>query len=81
MIKINIDYDSVTGNNELIETGQESKTMNIEKFTTKQLKNAMIELHGMKEEGAIEAYQLAFDELLERMGDDAFDTFCDGANI
>ena len=42
------------------------------KFTTKQLKAALVELHKTNENAA---YQLAFDELNCRMGDDAFDSW------
>lgn len=50
----------------------------MKKFTTTQLKNALIELHKTNETGA---YQLAFDELNRRMGDDAFDAWCDEVGI
>mgnify|MGYP000754818904 FL=1 len=53
----------------------------MEKFTTQQIKNALIELYSMKTEEAIKAYQMAFEELNERLGDDAFDAFLDANGI
>jgi|GEM_PF-3223908 len=48
------------------------------KYTTAQLKAALVELHKMDE---LAAYQLAFNELNRRMGDDAFDAWCDEVGI
>ena len=48
------------------------------KFTTEQLKAALIDLYKTNETGA---YQLAFDELNRRMGDDAFDAWLDEVGI
>ena len=48
------------------------------KFTTEQLKAALVELYKLDE---LAAYQLAFDELNSRMGDDAFDLWLDEAGI
>lgn len=47
------------------------------KFTTEQLKEALIGLYGRKDEDSNAAYALAFDELNRRMGDQAFDAFLD----
>lgn len=51
------------------------------KFTTAQLKAAMIELYKLNTEAARLAYRMTFDELHRRMGDDAFDAWCDDAGI
>ena len=48
------------------------------KFTTAQLKAALIELHKTNE---TKAYQLAFDEMNLRMGYDAFDAWLDEVGI
>ena len=50
-------------------------------FTTKQIKDALIELYSMKTEEAMKAYQMAFEELNERLGDDAFDAFLDAYGL
>ena len=51
------------------------------KYTTEQLKAALIELHKMNSEDAGRAFRIAFDELNARMGDDAFDSFLDSTGI
>ena len=48
------------------------------KFTNEQLKAALVELYKINE---LAAYQLAFDELNARMGDDAFDSWLDEVGI
>lgn len=53
----------------------------MEKFTTQQVKNALIELQKMKSEDAFRAYRMAFEELNERLGDDAFDAFLDANGL
>jgi translation initiation factor 2 alpha subunit (eIF-2alpha) len=60
-------------------TTKERKKM--ENFTTKQIKDALIELYSMKTEEAMKAYQMAFEELNERLGDDAFDAFLDAYGL
>ena len=57
------------------EAGTESKKM--EKFTTEQLKQALIGLRAKNDADSEAAFELAFDEVAERMGDDAFDAWCD----
>lgn len=47
-------------------------------YTTQQLKDAMAEFAKMDE---LEAYQLAFCELHARLGDEAFDSFCDEMGV
>lgn len=42
------------------------------KFTTEQLKNALIGLRNVDDD----AFQMTFDEVAKRMGDVAFDAFC-----
>lgn len=46
----------------------------MEKFTTEQLKAALIELYKTKHN---DAYEMTFEEVNRRMGDDAFDAWCD----
>lgn len=57
---------------------QRRNTMN--KFTTFQLQNALVELRARpnSDSEAFAAYQMVFSELNERMGDDAFDAWLDG---
>lgn len=51
------------------------------KFTTAQLKAALVELHKMTTDDSAKAYRMAFDELNSRMGDDEFDAWCDEVGI
>lgn len=51
------------------------------KFTTEQLKEALIGLYARKDEDSNAAYALAFDELNRRMGDQAFDAFLDANGL
>lgn len=55
----------------------------MEKYTTEQLKSALIGLHKMKTTDPLnlKAYQLAFDELEKRMGSESFDKWLDDNNI
>lgn len=43
------------------------------KYTTEQLKTAIVELRDRD----ADAFAMVFDELHRRMGDEAFDAFCD----
>lgn len=43
------------------------------KFTTAQLQKALIELRN----GDQDAFRMTFDEVCKRMGDEAFDAFCE----
>ena len=56
-------------------TTQEERTM--DKFTTKQLQDALVDLYAKNDEDSKVAYAMAFDELHRRMGDEAFDAFLD----
>ena len=47
------------------------------KYTTEQLKAALIGLHGMKGDDASAAFEMAFDEVCSRMGEVAFDEWCE----
>lgn len=49
------------------------------KFTTKQLQDALIELYARpaSDVAAFAAYQMTFNEVHKRMGDDAFDAWLD----
>lgn len=51
------------------------------KYSTSQLKSALIELHKRNDEAANRAYRVTFDELHRRMGDDAFDSWLEEAGI
>ena len=46
----------------------------MEKFTTEQLKAALIEL---RETSHGDAWAMTFDEVCRRMGDEAFDAWCE----
>lgn len=50
-------------------------------ITTDQLKEAMITLYSLKTEEALAAYQLAFEELEKRLGEEKFDSFCDAYKL
>ena len=60
-----------------IESKQRIRGSKMDKFTTKQLKEAMISLCSLKDDASFRAYQMVFDELHSRLGDEAFDSFCD----
>lgn len=51
------------------------------KYSTGQLKAALIELHKRNDEAANRAYRMTFDELNARMGDDAFDAWLEEVGI
>lgn len=53
----------------------------MDKFTTPQLQAALIELYKLKDADSQSAYQMTFDELHRRMGDDAFDAWCEAQGI
>lgn len=50
-------------------------------YSTKQLKAALIELHKRNDEDSNRAYRMTFDELHNRMGDDAFDSWLEEVGI
>jgi hypothetical protein len=49
----------------------------MQKFTTKQLQAALIELRAKNTQEANAAFRMTYDELNVRMGDDAFDAWTD----
>ena len=49
----------------------------LEKFTTEQLQESAIGLRDRCDPDGFIAYQMTFDELHRRMGDVAFDAWCD----
>lgn len=51
------------------------------KYSTSQLKAALIELHKRNDEDSNRAYRLTFDELNARMGGDAFDAWLQEVGI
>lgn len=51
----------------------------MEKFTTKQLQDALVALY--IRDDARDAFAMTFDEVHKRMGDDAFDAWCENAGI
>ena len=48
-----------------------------EKFTTDQLQESLIALYKRKDSDSKNAYSMTFDVVFERMGETAFDTWCD----
>lgn len=53
----------------------------MDKFTTKQLQDALLGLYRKNDADSNAAYQMTFDELHRRMGDDAFDAWLDSVGI
>ncbi len=49
----------------------------MEKFTTEQLKAALIGLYGKNDEDSNAAFEMTFDEVCRRMGEEAFDAWCE----
>lgn len=49
----------------------------MEKYTTAQLKAALIELRKRDDKDAVLAYRMAFDALADRLGDEEFDKWMD----
>ena len=47
------------------------------KFTTKQLQDAAIELRKLSDADSALAFEMTFDELCARMGEEAFDAWCE----
>ena len=62
-------YNSITNN----VTGKPQMS----KFTTTQLQAALIALRNRTDAEGTTAYQMTFDEVAARMGNDAFDAWCD----
>jgi len=46
------------------------------KFTTTQLQQALIALRAKNDADSIAAWDMTFDQVAQRMGDDAFDAWC-----
>ena len=46
------------------------------KFTTAQLQQALIGLRTKNDAASLAAWDMTFDEVAKRMGDDAFDSWC-----
>ena len=53
----------------------------MEKFTTKQLQDALVALYSRNDNDARNAFAMTFDEVHSRMGDDDFDAWCESAGI
>lgn len=53
----------------------------MEKFTTSQLQAALLGLYKRNDRDAFNAYQMTFDELSSRMGDEALDAWCEANGI
>ncbi len=51
------------------------------KFTTEQLQAALLGLYARSDAEAFAAYQMTFDEVAARMGDEAFDAWCEENGI
>lgn len=47
------------------------------KFTTAQLQAALIGLRSKNDADSVAAYEMTFEEVARRMGDEAFDVWCD----
>ena len=47
------------------------------KFTTEQLKAALVGLRNKTDADSEAAFQMTFDEVCSRMGDEAFDAWCE----
>jgi len=47
------------------------------KFTTSQLQQALISLRARTDADSVAAYEMTFDEVARRMGDEAFDAWCE----
>ena len=54
---------------------QQHEVNKMQKFTTKQLQDALIAM--FKAKSCDDAYQMTFEEINKRMGDEAFDAWCD----
>jgi hypothetical protein len=48
-----------------------------EKFTTEQLQESLIALYKRNDADSKNAYSMTFDVVCERMGEEAFDAWCD----
>lgn len=51
------------------------------KFTTEQLQAALVGLYGKQDADSRDAFAMTFDEVHSRMGDDAFDAWCDSVGF
>ena len=49
----------------------------MQQFTTTQLQDALIGLRDRTDADAVAAWEMTFDEVARRMGDEAFATWCD----
>lgn len=47
------------------------------KFTTAQLQAALVALRARTDADGVAAYEMTFDEVARRMGDEAFDAWCE----
>jgi len=50
-------------------------------FTTAQLQAALIGLRTKTDADSVTAYEMTFDEVAKRMGDEAFDAWCEKAGF
>ncbi len=51
------------------------------KFTTAQLQQALISLRARTDADSVAAFEMTFDEVASRMGDEAFDAWCEKAGF
>ena len=58
-------------------TTNQHKENIMSKYTTKQLQEALIALRARTDADGVAAYEMTFDEVANRMGDEAFDAWCD----
>ena len=60
----------------IIEPSTTQLESKMSKFTTKQLQAALIGLRAKSDKDSAAAFEMTFDEVCARMGDDAFDAWC-----
>ena len=51
------------------------------KYTTEQLQAALLGLYVRTDSDSLAAFRMTFDELHRRMGDDAFDAWCEANGL
>lgn len=61
----------------MIQPSTTKRREKMEKFTTAQLQKALIGLRARADADSVAAYEMTFDELHRRMGDEAFDAWCE----
>jgi hypothetical protein len=62
-------------------TAQTTKELDMIKFTTEQLQDALVALYSRNDIASKAAYEMTFDEVAKRMGDEAFDAWCESVGF